>query len=200
MLLLSNCLRFFTIFVSQDPLSKVFLARSARNSFFLRNERRSNSLFVLSISSRFIRHIRTWYLNYPTLLYFLVTIYRTTLNIEGFTVVDEQGNNFRLGVSSIGIYLLRRSYVFVIVPQWFQRESPTLFLVTVARGRKVKGLTLSIEPDTCLRSMFRIEGAIPFTAPSIVAFSPMRSKRWRSSWHYCLTTKSQGVLMDPVTC
>lgn len=36
------------------------------------------------------------YLNYPTLLYFLVTIYRTISNIEGFTVVDEQENNFRL--------------------------------------------------------------------------------------------------------
>lgn len=127
MLLLSNCLRFFTIFVSQDPLSKVFLARSARNSFFLRNERRSNSLFVLSISSRFIRHIRTWYLNYSTLLYFLVTIYRTTLNIEGFTVVDEQGNNFRLGVSSIGIYLLRRSSCFCDCSTMVSERIPDAF-------------------------------------------------------------------------
>lgn len=57
------------------------------------------------------------YLNYPTLLYFLVTIYRTILNIEGFTVVDEQENNFRLEFPRLESICWDDRHIFVIVAQ-----------------------------------------------------------------------------------
>lgn len=94
-------------------------------------------------------------------------------------------------------YSIGRDHVYALRIAWFSTESLTLSSLP---GR-TKGLTPSIEPDKCLRSMFRMEAAIPFTTPvdcCLFTHTCFELQHRCSLWHYYFTTKSQGVVMDPV--